>query len=98
MYAVVTRYQVAAPLSEVAERDIGTVAEALMQAPGNRAFYGFATSPTEMVAISLWEHQRDAEDALQRAGPPVLAAIGSLLVGTPQRSAGEVERPWKDAR
>lgn len=79
MYAVVTRYQVAKPLNEAATQEIDAVAEALMEAPGNRALYGFATSPVEMVAVSIWESQRDAEDALQQAGPSVIAAIGTPL-------------------
>lgn len=98
MYAVVTRYQVAEPLSEAAEQELVPSVEALMKAPGNRAVYGFEPSPTEKVAITIWETQRDAEAALQQVGESVRAVIGSRLVGAPQRYAGEVESPWKDAR
>lgn len=92
MYAVVTRYRFHLPLTEDQRYLIQTeVLEGVFrQTPGFQVYYGVQVSEHELMAISLWENQGAAQNALQRAAPAVNRILGNVMAGQADRAAGEV--------
>jgi hypothetical protein len=91
MYAIVARFPFrAAPDAALLQRIEQEIIEPISKQPGFRAYYGIRTSDTDAIAVHVWESQADAERALQLILPRLQALAGEGLVGTPERSMGEV--------
>jgi len=92
MFAVTTRYRFRIPPTEETLYRVQTdVLEGVFrQTPGFRAYYGVQVTDREALAISLWDNQGAADDALRRAAPHVQRILGGEMSGNPERTMGEV--------
>lgn len=92
MYAVVTRYRFHLPLTEPQRHLIDTdvLEGTFMQTPGFRVYYGVQVSEHEFMAISVWDNEGAANNALQRASPAVNRILGNVMAGQAERTQGEI--------
>lgn len=92
MYAVVTRYRFHLPLTEAQRHLIDTdvLEGTFQQTPGFQVFYAVQVSEHELMAISLWDNEGAANNALQRAAPALHRILGNVMAGQAERTQGEV--------
>jgi hypothetical protein len=57
---------------------------------GYRGFYWARTTDTEMLTVSIWDSQAEADTALEQIRPWLIATLGPLMAGAPERRVGEV--------
>lgn len=92
MYAMVTRYSFHLPLTESQRYLINTdvLEGTFRQTPGFQVFYGVQVSDRELMAISIWENQGAADNAMQRATPALNRILGNVLAGQAERTEGPI--------
>lgn len=92
MYLNATRCQVRpdVDLGDLMRRSSPEVAPLLRQLPGLRTYYDAQVADDAFLSVTVWDSQADCEKGLQQLGPWVKQHLAPLLVGAPQREAGEI--------
>lgn len=92
MYLMVSTFQFRRPISpELVAQTEREVVDPLTQQPGFRAYYACRSGETEITTVHVWDSETAAQNAVRTVSPHVQRVLGSELVGSVERTGGEVE-------
>ena len=92
MYMMISKFQFRQAMSpELVAQTEREVVDPLTQQPGFRAYYACRSSETEITTVHVWDSEAAAHNAVRTVSPQVQRVLGPELVGSVERTGGEIE-------